>query len=73
MVNSIIDSQLAAGQFDNVEITLRKISWAKKVFTEKLLSIYHTRIEYPELNKTESNKEDAQQILHICVSFLNAF
>ncbi len=60
MVNSIIDSQLAAGQFDNVEITLRKISWAKKVFTEKLLSIYHTRIEYPELNKTESNKEDAQ-------------
>jgi putative nucleotidyltransferase with HDIG domain len=60
MVNSIIDSQLAAGQFDYVDITLRKISLAKKVFTEKLLSIYHTRIEYPELNKKDTDTKDAQ-------------
>jgi putative nucleotidyltransferase with HDIG domain len=60
MVNSIIDSQLAAGQFDYVDITLKKISLAKKVFTEKLLSIYHTRIEYPELNKKDTDTKDAQ-------------
>ncbi|MEA1874810.1 MAG: HDIG domain-containing protein [Bacteroidota bacterium] len=60
MVNSIIDSQLADGQFDHVDITLRKISLAKKVFTEKLLSIYHTRIEYPELNKKDTDTKDAQ-------------
>lgn len=60
MVSQIVDSQLQAGQFDHVDITLRKISKAKDVFTEKLLSIYHTRIEYPELKKDDANKEKGQ-------------
>ena len=61
LVGNIIDSQLKEGQFDHVDITLRKLSKAKAVFTEKLLSIYHSRIEYPELNKKEKpNKEEKQ-------------
>jgi cyclic-di-AMP phosphodiesterase PgpH len=58
LVNNIIDAQLKEGQFDNVDITLRKISQAKQVFVKKLMSIYHARIAYPELNK---NLEDSSK------------
>lgn len=51
MVNKVVDGQLNAGQFAYVDITFLKITKAKRIFTEKLLSIYHARIEYPELKK----------------------
>jgi len=51
LVGAIIDSQLSDGQYDNVEITMRQISTAKKIFTEKISNIYHSRIVYPEIKK----------------------
>jgi putative nucleotidyltransferase with HDIG domain len=51
LVSAIIDSQLSDGQYDNVEITMRQISTAKKIFTEKISNIYHSRIVYPEIKK----------------------
>ncbi|MGC9331251.1 MAG: HD family phosphohydrolase [Bacteroidales bacterium] len=54
MVNGLIDKQREANQFENVDITFKMINKAKRVFTDKLLSIYHTRIEYPE-EKTNPN------------------
>lgn len=60
MVNRVIDNQRDAGQFENVDITFRMITKAKRVFTEKLLSIYHARIEYPELNKKKKDKSKKQ-------------
>jgi membrane-associated HD superfamily phosphohydrolase len=51
IVNGIIDSQLKAGQYDDVDITLRQISKAKELFTAKIGNIYHSRIVYPEINK----------------------
>ena len=49
LVNKIIDSQVADGCFRDCPITFRDIAQAKQVLTERLMSIYHTRIQYPEL------------------------
>ncbi len=52
LVNRIIDSQVNDGFFRECPITFRDISTAKKVLIEKLKSIYHTRITYPELKES---------------------
>ncbi len=47
-VNKIVNQQLEEKQFMNSNITLAEIETVKKVFTDKLINIYHLRIEYPE-------------------------
>lgn len=49
LVDKIIDSQLAEGYFKSAPITFRDIQTVKDVFAEKLTTIYHSRIAYPEL------------------------
>lgn len=49
LVNRLIDSQMANGYFTDCPITFRDINIAKQVLIERLKSIYHTRIQYPEL------------------------
>ena len=51
LVDRLIDAQVAAGCFKDCPITFRDIAQAKQVLTERLMSIYHTRIQYPELKK----------------------
>ena len=51
LVDKIINSQVEDGFFNNCPITFQDISTAKEVFKEKLKTIYHTRISYPELKK----------------------
>lgn len=51
LVNRILDSQVADGYFRECPITFRDIQYAKTVLIEKLKTIYHTRISYPELKK----------------------
>lgn len=51
LVDKIIDSQLQEGYFRQCDITFASIDQAKEIFKEKLKSIYHTRITYPELKK----------------------
>lgn len=51
LVDRLIDSQVADGCFKDCPITFRDIAQAKQVLTERLMSIYHTRIQYPELKK----------------------
>ena len=53
MVNKIIDSQLEDGYFKDAPITFREIQMIKDVFVEKLKTVYHSRIAYPELKKEE--------------------
>jgi len=48
LVDNIIDSQVATGQFINADITHRDVSVIKKIFKKKLLNIYHIRIAYPD-------------------------
>lgn len=55
LVDKIIDGQMAEGFFNECSITFKEISIAKSVLKDKLKTIYHTRISYPELAEaTES-------------------
>ena len=51
LVNRLIDGMVADGYFRECPITFRDIATAKRVLIDKLKSMYHTRITYPELNK----------------------
>ena len=51
LVDKIIDSQVEEGYFKECPITFKDIATVKTVFKEKLKTIYHTRISYPELKK----------------------
>ena len=51
LVNKLIDAQVAEGFFKECPITFRDIAYAKTVLIEKLKTIYHTRLSYPELKK----------------------
>ena len=56
LVSRIIDSQVEEGYFRDCPVTFRDIQYAKTVLIEKLKTIYHTRIAYPELNKNNTAK-----------------
>lgn len=47
-VEKIINKQMEEGQFLNANITFKEIEAIKKVLKQKLVNIYHLRIEYPE-------------------------
>jgi putative nucleotidyltransferase with HDIG domain len=49
LVDRIIDAKVADGAFEECPITFRDIAEIKTIFKEKLRSIYHVRISYPEL------------------------
>ena len=51
LVNRIIDTQVSEGYFRECPNTYRDIEYSKTVLIEKLKTIYHTRISYPELKK----------------------
>ena len=48
LVNRIIDTQVTDGFFTDCPITFHDISQAKLILIERLKSMYHTRIQYPE-------------------------
>ena len=51
LVEKLIDTQMADGAFRQCPITFRDIEIIKGVFKERLKTVYHTRISYPELKK----------------------
>ena len=51
IVDRVVDSQVQEGNFKECPITFKDINDIKNVFKEKLRTIYHTRISYPELKK----------------------
>ena len=51
LVNRIIDMQIADGLLNEAPLTFKNITDIKNVFVERLLSVYHSRIVYPELKK----------------------
>lgn len=51
LVDKIIDTQVAEGYFKECPITFKDIATVKALFKEKLKTMYHTRISYPELKK----------------------
>lgn len=53
LVNKIIDGQMADGLMRNAPLTFRDVELVKEVFVEKLKTMYHTRVSYPDLKKKE--------------------
>jgi hypothetical protein len=51
LVDKIIDTQVSEGYFKECPITFKDIANVKTLFKEKLKTMYHTRISYPELKK----------------------
>lgn len=51
LVNRIVDNQIAEGLLRDTPLSFRDVEAIKETFTEKLMTIYHTRIAYPTLNK----------------------
>ncbi len=57
LVGNIIDGQVKDGFFADCPITFRDIAQAKVVLIERLKTIYHTRVSYPELKKPAQKRE----------------
>jgi putative nucleotidyltransferase with HDIG domain len=51
LIEKIVDGQVAEGYFKECPITFKDIALVKALFKEKLKTVYHTRITYPELKK----------------------
>lgn len=50
LVEKIVGGQMAEGSFEECAITFREIAMAKEVLKARLRIVYHTRIQYPEMN-----------------------
>lgn len=48
LVNKIIDAQISEGLHNNSPLAFRDIQTIKDAFIQRLLTIYHSRIAYPE-------------------------
>ena len=54
--NKIIQDRLRDGQLDESDLTLAHLEIIKKGYAQTLTTMYHTRIEYPEI-ETVSNRD----------------
>lgn len=50
MIDKLIDGKIAAGQLDNCPLSYGDIARVRKILKEKMMSIYHVRVEYPKVN-----------------------
>ena len=55
LVDKIFAGQLADGQLDECDLTLRDLRGIREAFLRLLTGMMHTRIEYPEMLKAEKN------------------
>jgi len=53
LINNMIDQKIKDRQLDNSELTFHDIEVIKETLLDKLINIYHIRIEYPEDKKKE--------------------
>lgn len=51
LVNKIIDGQIAEGLHNESPLSFRDVNTVKDVFAQRLRTMYHSRISYPELHK----------------------
>lgn len=58
LVNRIINGQISEGLLSESPLSFRDIAAIKEVFTNRLKTIYHTRIAYPELVKPAPEEKE---------------
>ena len=54
LVERIVDGIVADKLLDNTPLTFREITTIKETFVSKLLTMNHSRIAYPKLNREEA-------------------
>ncbi|MDR1381799.1 MAG: HDIG domain-containing protein [Tannerella sp.] len=60
LVNKIVNDKINDKLLDDAPLTLKDIDAIKNVFIERLKTMYHTRISYPELKRPEDEaKQEA--------------
>jgi len=59
LIRKLLKEKLDDGQLDDCHLTLKNLDSIASAFTNSLCSIFHERVEYPEVNlKEEENKID---------------
>jgi hypothetical protein len=53
LINNMIDKKISDRQLDDSDLTFRDIETIKATLLQKLINIYHIRIEYPKEQKKE--------------------
>ena len=48
LVDNIVNYQILEDQYNDANITYREINTAKQIIKNRLMNIYHARIEYPK-------------------------
>lgn len=61
LVDKLVNGMVAAHYLDDAPITLKELNTIKVVLKERLHSIYHTRISYPELNNPPKEESARQE------------
>ena len=56
LIDGIIDGKIREKQLDNCNLTFSDITRIRQMLKEKMPSIYHVRIAYPEVKNTENGK-----------------
>lgn len=60
MVNTIVKERVVDGQFQECNITLKQIDSLRLNLIRTLANIYHTRMEYPDLEEVKGQKAGAK-------------
>ena len=47
LVERVVDTRISDEQLADAEISLKDINRVKKVFKQKILQVYHSRVSYP--------------------------
>lgn len=58
LVENIINGQIADGMFKESPISFHDVEVIKKVFKQRLATIYHTRVRYPEMKKDTATAQN---------------
>lgn len=61
LVNRIIDGQIHDGLHDESPISFRDVNVIKNAFIERLRTMYHARVSYPDLKKDEQPAENPEK------------
>jgi membrane-associated HD superfamily phosphohydrolase len=55
LVNRLIDTQIKEGLHNESPLSFRDVAKIKEAFIERLRTMYHARISYPEMKKAPEN------------------
>ena len=61
LVERIVDGIVADKLLDNTPLTFREITTIKETFVSKLLTMNHSRIAYPKLNREEATASTSNE------------